>query len=91
VATKALGKVRFKDSLLPSHQKTSSRKTQEHDNKAADKPIAVFNQVLREWISNHDAKIASRGEEKTMISRAIKRVADKDEGLKNVLKQDVTS
>jgi hypothetical protein len=90
VATKALEKVRLEDSILPSHQKKQSRKIPTPNNKR-DYPMAVFNPVLREWIGKQGAKIASRGEEKTMISRAIKRVADKDESLKKVLKQDLDS
>ncbi|MFB3164506.1 hypothetical protein ABLO26_24400 [Neobacillus sp. 179-J 1A1 HS] len=80
VATKALEQEREKEQLLPAHQVPQQEK----------KPIAVFHQLLREWIGGAST-IASRGEEKTMIRRSIQKVAEKDEVLRNVLRQDVSS
>lgn len=83
VATKALEKERRQELLLPEHQKPIHSKNNSY-------PIAVFHQVLREWIGKK-VKIASRGEEKTMIKRSIKKIARKDEVLRTVLKQDISS
>ncbi|WP_144553373.1 hypothetical protein [Bacillus sp. X1(2014)] len=80
VATKALEQERANEQLLPAHQSPQNE----------SKPIAVFHQLLREWVGGA-AMIASRGEEKTMIRRSIQKVADTDEVLKNVLRQDVSS
>lgn len=82
VATKALEKVRSREGLLP--------KDQVPRNKKPAYPIALFHQLMREW-AGRTVNIASRGEEKTMIIRSIQRAANQDDGLKNVLKQDVSS
>ncbi|MGA8942816.1 MAG: hypothetical protein WB502_08905 [Thermoactinomyces sp.] len=74
VATKALERER-KD-LFQNHQKVKERR------------IGVFEDVLREWVKQK-YKIAGKGEEITLLKRAIAKVAKSDETLAEVLRKDV--
>lgn len=76
VATKALERER--EDLFQNHQKVKERR------------IGVFEDVLREWVKQ-EYKIAGKGEEITLLKRAIAKVAKSDETLAEVLRKDVST
>lgn len=83
VATKALERERKKSGLIPVHQEFKSPT-------GDPARIAVFNDLVRQWAKKY-IPVASRGEEKTILMRAIRVVANSDPELQDVLKKDISA
>lgn len=82
-ATKALASVRERDGLIPEHQCMQ-------DDKGEHRKMALFANVLRAWTKQKYA-LSTRGEEKTMLYRAMNEVSKGTTHLRDLLRHDFSS
>ncbi|MGY5484116.1 hypothetical protein [Paenibacillus sp. ALE2] len=82
-ATKALASKREEDALIPNEQCFK-------DEKGHERKMALFAEVLRGW-TKQKYKLASRGESKMMLFRAMDEVSINNPRLRDLLRHDFAS
>ncbi|RNB92512.1 hypothetical protein EDM56_02115 [Brevibacillus fluminis] len=82
-ATKALAVKRVEDGVIPDEQLLN-------DEKGNSRKLALFAEVIRAW-TKREFDLSSRGEEKTMLFRAMNEVSKGDPKLRDLLRHDFPS
>lgn len=82
-ATKALASVRESEGLIPEHQRLE-------DDRGEKRKMILFANIVRAWTKQKYA-LSSRGEEKTMLFRAMNEVSKGTTHLRDLLRHDFSS